>query len=206
MKGTFAENRPFIEHEYQNLHWIENSGMPVKKLQIALREYVDCNLSLPMPILRAKAFAFLLENVQIEINPHSLFCDKLNLGIDYSDYAGQDLFAMELYRVLLRYTKRMLPKTRIILLGAYLTHGTETDDKWDGLYKETAIRNAITHRLAAEFGTEFLDLQKLFDEACKKLPPEHWTQDGVHPTAAGHRLLANAWENKMQTALVAVKK
>ncbi len=112
----------------------------------------------------------------------------------------------ETYRVLLRYTKRMLPKTRIILLGAYLTHGTETDDKWDGLYKETAIRNAITHRLAAEFGTEFLDLQKLFDEACKKLPPEHWTQDGVHPTAAGHRLLANAWENKMQTALVAVKK
>ena len=50
LKGTFAENRPFIEHEYQNPHWIENSGMPVKKLQIALREYVDCNLSLPMPI------------------------------------------------------------------------------------------------------------------------------------------------------------
>lgn len=107
MKGTFAENRPFIEHEYQNPHWIENSGMPVKKLQIALREYVDCNLSLPMPILRAKAFAFLLENVQIEINPHSLFCDKLNLGIDYSDYAGQDLFAMELYH---RFHKEVLER------------------------------------------------------------------------------------------------
>ena len=101
----------------------------------------------------------------------------------------------------------MLPEKKLILLGAYLTHGTTTDGtQRDGFYKELALRNSITHRLAAEFGTEFLDLQKLFDEACKKLPPEHWTQDGVHPTAAGHRLLANAWENKMQTALVAVKK
>lgn len=33
----------------------------------------------------------------------------------------------ETYRVLLRYTKRMLPETKLILLGAYLTHGTATE-------------------------------------------------------------------------------
>ena len=112
----------------------------------------------------------------------------------------------EAYRVLLRYTKRMLLETKLILLGAYLTHGTATDGtQWDGFYKEVALRNAITRRLAAEFGAEFLDLQRFFDEACEKLPPEHWTQDGVHPTAAGHRLIANAWEEKMQPALTAAE-
>ena len=103
----------------------------------------------------------------------------------------------EAYRVLLRYTKRMLLETKLILLGAYLTHGTATDGtQRDGFYKELALRNSITHRLAAEFGAEFLDLQKIFNEACEMLSPEHWTQDGVHPTAGGHRLIANAWKKR----------
>ncbi|HHX37395.1 MAG TPA: hypothetical protein GX717_05390, partial [Clostridiaceae bacterium] len=97
MKGTFAENRPFIEYEYQYPHWDEASGLPADQLQLALRSFINDHLDLPMPILRAKAFAFLLEHVQIEINPHTLFADKLNLGINYSDYAGQDLFANEMY-------------------------------------------------------------------------------------------------------------
>ena len=113
----------------------------------------------------------------------------------------------EAYRVLLRYTKRMLLETKLILLGAYLTHGTATDGtQWDRFYKEVALRNAITRRLAAEFGSEFLDLQKIFDEACEMFPPEHWTQDGIHPTAAGHRLIANAWEKKMQPTLMTAEK
>ena len=112
----------------------------------------------------------------------------------------------ETYRVLLRYTKRMLPEAKIILLGAFLTRGTAAEGaQWEEFHRETALRNAITRRLAAEFGAEFLDLQRLFDEACEKLPPEHWTQDGVHPTAAGHRLIANAWEEKMQPVLTAAE-
>ncbi len=97
MKGTFNENRPFVEYEYQRPHYIPESGLPADELQLALRDYINANPDLPMPILRAKAFDFLLRNVQIEINEHSMFCDKLNLGIDYSDYAGQDIFAKEMY-------------------------------------------------------------------------------------------------------------
>ena len=113
----------------------------------------------------------------------------------------------ETYRVLLRYTQRTLPEAKLILLGAFLTHGTATDGtQWDGFYKELALRNSITHRLAAEFGEEFLDFQKIFNEACEMLSPEHWTQDGVHPTAVGHRLIANAWEKKMQPTLMTAEK
>ena len=138
--------------------------------------------------------------------------DCINLHPDVwhelSQQEGVDAESFEeAYRVLLRYTKRMLLETKLILLGAYLTHGTETDGtQRDGFYKELALRNSITHRLAAEFGAEFLDLQKIFNEACEMLSPEHWTQDGVHPTAVGHRLIANAWEKKMQPTLMTAEK
>ena len=58
----------------------------------------------------------------------------------------------------------MLLETKLILLGAYLTHGTATaGTQRDGFYKELALRNSITHRLAAEFGAEFLDFQMIFN-------------------------------------------
>ena len=44
----------------------------------------------------------------------------------HQDGVDAELFE-ETYRVLLRYTKRMLPETKLILLGAYLTHGTATE-------------------------------------------------------------------------------
>ena len=44
----------------------------------------------------------------------------------HQDGVDAELFE-ETYRVLLRYTKRMLPETKLILLGAYLTHGTAAE-------------------------------------------------------------------------------
>lgn len=107
MKGTFIENRPFIEHEYEQPNWDLASGYSAEQMYIMLTKFVDENLHLPMPILRAKAFDYFLENVQIEINPHTYFADKLNLGVDYSDYAGQDVFANCVYH---RFHKRVLEK------------------------------------------------------------------------------------------------
>ena len=46
----------------------------------------------------------------------------------HQDGVDAELFE-ETYRVLLRYTKRMLPETKLILLGAYLTHGTATEKR-----------------------------------------------------------------------------
>lgn len=121
--------------------------------------------------------------------------------LNHREGVDAELFE-ETYRVLLRYTRRMLPRAKLILLGAYLLHGTATDSEhWERFYAEVEHRNAITRQLASEFGTDFLNLQKIFDEACKKRPAEHWTQDGVHPTAAGHRLIANAWKDKMRSVL-----
>ena len=55
-------------------------------------------------------------------------------------------------------------------------------------------KQAVVRRLAEEFGAALLDADALFREAVlsRGLPPAHYAEDGVHPTEAGHRLLAEA--------------
>ena len=55
-------------------------------------------------------------------------------------------------------------------------------------------KQAVVRRLAGEFGAVLLDADALFREAVRETgnPPAHYAQDGVHPTEAGHRLLAEA--------------
>ena len=39
----------------------------------------------------------------------------------------------------------------------------------------------------------FVPFQSMFDEAAKHAPPAYWAGDGVHPTMAGHALMAKTW-------------
>jgi acyl-CoA thioesterase-1 len=52
---------------------------------------------------------------------------------------------------------------------------------------------AVVRQLAREFGALFVPLDGLFAAAATKVPMEFWLPDGVHPTAAGHALIAQAW-------------
>jgi len=55
-------------------------------------------------------------------------------------------------------------------------------------------KQAVVRRLAGEFGVVLLDADTLFREAVRNTdnPPAHYAGDGVHPTQAGHRVLAEA--------------
>lgn len=52
--------------------------------------------------------------------------------------------------------------------------------------------------LAKEFQTEFLPLDTLFTAAARHQPAAMWAPDGVHPSAAGHGLIAKAWLELVQ--------
>ena len=38
-----------------------------------------------------------------------------------------------------------------------------------------------------------MPLQEVFDKACEKRDSSYWIWDGVHPTEAGHGLIARQW-------------
>jgi lysophospholipase L1-like esterase len=42
-------------------------------------------------------------------------------------------------------------------------------------------------------GATFVPLQRAFDDASARGGPAHWLGDGVHPTPAGHALIAERW-------------
>lgn len=76
---NFYQNRPYLDNEFTHPHFDPSTGMDSTTLAEALQKiYVEKVDNTPMATLRAEMFAFLYDNVQIEINPKNLFAAKIN--------------------------------------------------------------------------------------------------------------------------------
>lgn len=51
----------------------------------------------------------------------------------------------------------------------------------------------VVRKLAREYKAFLISLDGIFAEASAKAELTVWTEDGVHPTAAGHALIAKSW-------------
>ena len=51
----------------------------------------------------------------------------------------------------------------------------------------------VAKKIAEDYGAYFVPLQEKFDEATKDCGTEPYLFDGVHPTAAGAKLIATEW-------------
>lgn len=94
------------------------------------------------------------------------------------------------YERLLTRVKERSATTKIVLLEPFLIPARTEQLAWreDLDPKIHAVRE-----LARAFGAVYVPLDGLFAEACAKQKPEYWSQDGVHPSPAGHGLIARAW-------------
>ncbi|NMA83424.1 MAG: SGNH/GDSL hydrolase family protein [Epulopiscium sp.] len=94
------------------------------------------------------------------------------------------------YRYILAEIKEKLG-AKVILCEPFLLSVTEAQKKdWreDLDPKINGVRE-----LAREFGAIYVPFDGLFAAASTKQPPVYWAADGVHPTAAGHALMSQAW-------------
>ncbi len=104
-----------------------------------------------------------------------------------------DLFE-KIYDIMLEETFRYCPDTTVVLMEPYVTHGKFTNEKWDIFDKEVALRREAVRRLAKKYQLPLIPLQQVFDDAITEdKPAPYWTVDGVHPTPAGHALIAEQW-------------
>lgn len=99
------------------------------------------------------------------------------------------------YRMLVEDTMERLPNVKFILMEPFVLPGTGTSEGWETFAKELPLRVQAVRQIAEELHTLFLPLQEMFEKACEVQPPEYWLMDGVHPTPAGHQLIADAWLN-----------
>ncbi len=95
------------------------------------------------------------------------------------------------YCNLIEEIKAMLPGIEIFILEPFVLKASATEKKWGVFRRETEMRAESAKAVAEKFGLTFIPLQEKFDEAEKKAEASYWLGDGVHPTAAGHEIIAN---------------
>lgn len=93
------------------------------------------------------------------------------------------------YRALLEIITKQL-KARVVLLEPFLLHVPADRFAWR---EDLNPKIDVTRKLAIDFGAELLPLDGLFAQATTQASPAFWADDGVHPTAAGHALIAETW-------------
>ncbi|MCC5932313.1 MAG: SGNH/GDSL hydrolase family protein [Cyclobacteriaceae bacterium] len=95
------------------------------------------------------------------------------------------------YINLLEQTRNELPEIKLIIAEPFAVPGIRAvDHTWYPAFDEYRF---VAKEMAGIFKATFIPCQKLFDRAAKKAPGVYWTHDGVHPTHAGSRLMADAW-------------
>ncbi len=97
------------------------------------------------------------------------------------------------YRHLLDITKQYLPATGLILCEPFILKCGVAEEHWEDWRTLVAGYQSTVRELAKDYGAVLVELQKPFDEACKRTNASYWARDGVHPTAAGHELIAKVW-------------
>ncbi len=94
------------------------------------------------------------------------------------------------YNALLDRTKQALPGVRLVVMEPFVLRTGAVTDAWFPAFDQ---RRAAAARVADRAGAAFVPLHALFERLSRVAPPAYWAADGVHPTVAGHDVIARAW-------------
>jgi acyl-CoA thioesterase-1 len=93
------------------------------------------------------------------------------------------------YRDLLNRTKEKLDAKLVLIEPFVLPHPADRK-RWR---EDLDPKITVVRELAREFGAKLVPLDGLFAAASMRAEPSYWAHDGVHPSPAGHALIAQAW-------------
>ncbi|CAN5224539.1 SGNH/GDSL hydrolase family protein [soil metagenome] len=79
---------------------------------------------------------------------------------------------------------------RLVLIEPFVVPVSDDQQVWRA---DLDPRIGVVRRLAAEYRAVLVPADGLFAAAAVRTSPAMWAADGVHPTTAGHGLLAGAW-------------
>ena len=87
------------------------------------------------------------------------------------------------------------PNLKLVLCEPFVAqtgHVMDHPEQWNA---EIKLRQAAVERLAAKYHAPVVHFQLMFNAAIShsKQPVTFWVWDGIHPTYAGHQLMADEW-------------
>lgn len=112
--------------------------------------------------------------------------------LDFKNGVELDRFE-KVYRMLIEDTQNRLPNLKILLCEPFVLKGSATQEKYDE-FLQVYDYAKVVKKLADEYGLYFLPLQEKLSAAAEKSgSTEEYLVDGVHPAAAGAKLIADEW-------------
>ena len=123
--------------------------------------------------------------------------DLLSILIGINDtwrrYDEEDPTSVEDYYArltgMLRSAKEANPELKILLIEPFLLPNEST-----ACFREDLNPKILANRRAAmELADAYLPMDGIFAAACLHREPAFWSEDSVHPTPAGHALIAEKW-------------
>ena len=107
----------------------------------------------------------------------------------------------EIYNELLEQTLAKFPQILFVLCEPFILKVGRIQERWDAYRSDVIQRQAVVRKLAGKYNTVFVGFQEVFNKACEKTPADYWIWDGVHPTVAGHELMAREWIKEVNTRI-----
>ena len=96
----------------------------------------------------------------------------------------------EFLRRLVTWSQEALPNVKIVLMEPFVLPFGSVGEAWPA---EIAQRGEVVRKAASDLGAVFVPLQEKLTEKAKAYGMDYWLRDGVHPTYAGHYLIAEQW-------------
>jgi lysophospholipase L1-like esterase len=108
----------------------------------------------------------------------------------------------ETYNSLLELTLAKFPGILFVLCEPFILPVGKVKENWDAYHADIVQRQATVKKLAEKYNAVFVGFQDVFDKACDKSAADYWIWDGVHPTVAGHELMAREWLKQVQERII----
>jgi lysophospholipase L1-like esterase len=149
------------------------------------------------------------QNDTLDIKPNLL---SILIGVNDTDSVvrQKDIVTAEKfereYRLLLNETKTKLPECLLVLCEPFILAVGRVKDNWSLWNTEIQKRQRVVANLSNEYGVVFVPFQNVFNKAATRANPQYWIWDGIHPTVAGHELMAREWLHQVGRKLHFLRK
>ncbi len=195
-------------------HWDQNhlfgSGYMYLCAAHYMGYYPDCNYRFYNRGISGHTLAHLIarwEEDVIALKPDVL---SILVGVNDVEYFINDPqgeFDLQVweqsYRELLDRTLAQIPSVKLVIGSPFAAGIVRRESQEDAIRYDSLIRSLaqITEKIASDYQAEYLNYYGLFTDSLAvkfpTVPVIHWLWDGVHPTAAAHRHMADLWIKQM---------
>ena len=97
------------------------------------------------------------------------------------------------YTSILDQARAEFPKIIFVLCQPFILPVGTLAERFDLWNRELHERQLIVKKLAGRYNAVLVDFQMVMNKACLRAPAAYWIWDGIHPTVAGHEILAREW-------------